>query len=70
MTFIYYITDLFDGAVFGTDSEADAEQFAASEDHFVVDSSTGEWMTPSGRLPVKAVGESYEGGEEPDDESD
>ena len=64
MPFIYYITDLFEGAVFGTDSEAEAEQFAASEDHFVVDSRTGEWVTPIGRLFIKAVGESYEGDEE------
>jgi hypothetical protein len=56
MTFKYYITDLFEGAVFGTDSDEDAENIATSEEHFVVDTSTGEWLTSDGtRQSVEAL---------------
>lgn len=48
MKFRYYITDLFEGAVTGTDNTEHAEAFACSEDWFVVDSETGEWLQPEG----------------------
>lgn len=53
MKFRFYITDLFAGAVVGTDDKEEAENISASEDHFVVDSETGEWVTSSGRTAVK-----------------
>ena len=56
MTFKYYITDLFEGAIVGTDSDEDAESMAASEEHFVVDTSTGEWLTSDGtRQKIEAI---------------
>lgn len=52
--FRYYITNTFDGCIEGTDSTEDANDFAQSEDFFVVDSQTGEWMHPDGeRVKVK-----------------
>ena len=47
-TFRFYIADLFNGHVVGTNDEAKAADYASSEDYFVVDSQTGEWLTPEG----------------------
>ena len=56
MKFKYYITDLFEGVIVGTDSDEDAEDIAASEKHFVVDTSTGEWLLADGtRQRIEAM---------------
>ena len=55
MKFRFYITTLFDGAIKGTDSEESALSFSKSEDFFVVDTKTGEWMVQGGRLPVEEI---------------
>lgn len=53
MKFRFYITDLFEGAIVGTDSKTVAKCFAESEDHFVVDSHTGVWLQPDdGKVEV------------------
>ena len=44
MKFRYYITDLNQGNVFGVNDDEVAENFAACEDYFVVDSEKGEWI--------------------------
>lgn len=46
--FRYYITDLYDGRVYGTDSSEDAQAYAESEDYFVVDTVDGKWLQPDG----------------------
>jgi hypothetical protein len=52
----YYITDLFEGAIVGTDSDEEAENLATSEEHFVVDTSTGEWLLADGtRQSIEAL---------------
>lgn len=48
MKFRYYITDIGEGIVFGTDSEDDAKDYATSCDFFVIDASTGKWFTDDG----------------------
>ena len=48
MKFRYYITDLFDGVVKGTDDEAVAKNHAVSPDSFVVDSQEGVLLLESG----------------------
>jgi hypothetical protein len=48
MKFRYYITDLFEGSISGTDKRSVAEDLAQSEEYFVVDSKTGEWMETGG----------------------
>ena len=55
MKYRYYVTDLFEGAIVGTDSTEDAELLAQSEEHFVIDSETGEWLTTKGREQVLPV---------------
>lgn len=56
MKFRYYVTDLHNGSIRGTDDLDAAESFAESEDYFVVDTGTGEWIQPEGiRDPVKEV---------------
>ncbi len=56
MKFRYYITDLMDGSIKGTDNEEVAGHYACSEDHFVVDTETGEWLLSSGeRIEVEAA---------------
>lgn len=54
--FRYYITNMYSGMLEGTNSESIAEEVAESEDYYVVDSHTGEWLQPDGiREPVKEV---------------
>ena len=52
MKFRYYIADPFSGNVKGTNDEQVAGDYSQSEDFWVVDSETGEWLTPDGREPV------------------
>jgi hypothetical protein len=42
--FRFYITDLGMGSVHGTDDEKIAENYATSEDFFVVDTNDGTWI--------------------------
>lgn len=51
MKFRYYITVLYDGAIKGTDNTQTALDVAESEDCFVVDTQTGEWLQ-GGRISV------------------
>lgn len=53
--FRFYITDLFDGRIVGTDSADQAQMLANCEDYFVVDTETGEWLTPDGPVAVTEV---------------
>ncbi len=54
MKFRYYITDVYEGIIRGTDDEDDAYNFASSDEYFVVDSEAGEWLTIDGvRDPIK-----------------
>lgn len=52
--FRYYITELFNGVVRGTNDSSVAESYAESDDCFVVDTFTNELITSDGRrLPVE-----------------
>lgn len=54
--FRYYITDLFDGVIRGTDNDETANSFASCEDFFVVDTHSGEWLaSDNDRLEVQEV---------------
>lgn len=54
MKFRYYITDLYEGHVVGTDNGEKAANLATSEDYFVIDSEDGEWLTVNGvAVPVE-----------------
>lgn len=54
--FRFYISDPFDGAIKGTDNSTTAQEFAASDDFFVIDSETGESLLSNGkRTPIKPV---------------
>lgn len=55
MKFRYYITDLHEGHIVGTDDEEKARELSTSEDYFVLDASTGEWMNIDGRTPVEPM---------------
>lgn len=46
MKFQFYIVDLNEGNVVGTNSEAIAQDLAVSEEYFVIDSEKGEWIQP------------------------
>lgn len=54
--FRYYITDIMDGRIVGTDSEEVAKDWAMTEDAFVVDTKTGEWLTTDEKQQVKEIG--------------
>lgn len=54
MAFRYYVVDLDEGMVMGTDSTEQAAEFADAEEYFVIDSQEGMWMLPDGEVvPVK-----------------
>lgn len=56
MKFRYYNASLFTGSVRGTNDEATALNIAGSEDDFVLDSETGEWLHPDGtRWPIEEL---------------
>lgn len=52
MKFRYYITDLTGGMIKGTDDIQTAESYSNSEDYFIVDTETGEWLTTDGRSEI------------------
>lgn len=49
-SFIYYTIDLFEGCIVGTNSEELAKQVSESENYYVVNAETGEWLLPDGKL--------------------
>lgn len=53
MQFRFYITNMHSGSIQGTDKKSHAEDLAQSEDYFVVDTKTGEWVTTEGRVAVE-----------------
>ena len=53
--FRFYVTTMYDGCIKGTDNVNAAESLAESEDFFIVDTETGEWLLPGGARD--AVGE-------------
>jgi hypothetical protein len=55
MKFRFYITDICNGCIRGTNSVEDSETFAACEDYFVVDTETGEWVNFGGRSPIEPI---------------
>lgn len=55
MKFRFYITDLFDGVINGTNDENTASEYAVSSDFFVVDSELGVWLTEDGKEEVNEV---------------
>ena len=55
MLFRYYITDIMDGCIKGTNDEQIAEDYGKCDDCYVVDAQTGEWITFQGREKVKAT---------------
>ena len=48
MQFRFYITDTMMGEIVGTDDEDLAIEYAESEEAFVLDAQTGEWILSDG----------------------
>ena len=53
MKYRFYITDLYNGVIKGTDDEALARTLAQVEDYFVVDTQTGEWLAVGEDSPIE-----------------
>ena len=53
MKFRFYVTDLHQGLICGTDDAETARDFSASEDYFVVDTETGKWLTTDDDVEVQ-----------------
>lgn len=66
MKFRFYITDLMDGCIKGTNDEAIARSCATSEDMFVVDTETNMWLTTGEDSEVPEI-EPFEEDDEDDD---
>ncbi len=65
MKFRFYISSIFNGEVKGTNDEKVAKNMAGSEDDFVVDSETGEWLLSDGtRQPIEELKSNEVYGEE------
>ena len=64
MTFRFYITDLYDGAIRGTNDEELAREYSLNEDCFVADTEKGLLLTSTGEETIKEI----ERLEEPDEE--
>lgn len=64
MKFRYYITDLYEGKICGTDSSPTAHNYAICEDFFVVDTASGKWLTGEREIEVVPVYTEEEGEEE------
>lgn len=47
MAFRYYIADIAGGEVIGTDNVAVAKEFANSDENFVIDTVSNEWILDS-----------------------
>lgn len=53
MQYRFFVTDLFDGTVHGTNDEVLARDYAQSEDFFIVDAVSNVWIQPDGTdLPI------------------
>lgn len=55
MKFRYYIVNLFDGTVSGRNDLATAEQYALSDDFFVIDSESGEHLVGTDREDIQVA---------------
>lgn len=60
MKFRYYITNLFDGKVQGTNDERVVDSVKDCEEYFVVDSETGKWITGSTPIDIGEISYSCE----------
>jgi hypothetical protein len=45
MSFRYYISDLHDGTIKGTNDQEVADSLSHCEEYFVVDTETGNWIS-------------------------
>ena len=55
MTFRFYITDLYDGAIRGTNDAELAREYSLNDDFFVADTEKGLWLTPTGDEPIEEL---------------
>ena len=53
MKFRYYITDLYDGAIRGTNSTDVANDYSMCEDFYVLDTETGLWLQDRNGVEIK-----------------
>lgn len=57
MGFRYYIVNLLDGCPTGTNDKAIAENYALSDDAFVIDTETNQWLSSSASDEIHEVKE-------------
>lgn len=55
MKYRYYIVDLFDGCVKGTNDEKTARDFAIGDEWYVIDTETGKWITGDEDMEIPEV---------------
>ena len=48
MKYRFYITDIFNGKILGTNSETVARELSQSEEYFVVDTQSNVWFNVNG----------------------
>lgn len=54
--FKYLIADINEGEISGTNDESVAIDFSLSEDYFVLDTESGEWLQATGnRVPIEDI---------------
>ena len=70
MKFRFYITDPYNGALHGTNSETLAKSYAEFEDYFVVDTLHSLWLQPGDTPEEVTEAEEFEPEPESEDEED
>lgn len=57
MKWIYIVIDTIDGSVRGTNDETAAEEYAYSDDHYVIDVGNMQWLIASDREDIRGLDE-------------
>lgn len=55
MKYRYYIVDLFDGCVKGTNDEKTARNFSICEEWYVIDTETGKWIVGDEDMEIPEI---------------
>jgi len=58
--FRYYITNLFEGTIEGSDDEKAMNEASHCDEYFIVDTNTGEWLSCGELREIKEVSSTEE----------
>jgi hypothetical protein len=60
MSFTYYVVDLLEGKIYGTDDEELATEISTSSEHVVIDADEGLWLAEEAQpTEIEGIPEGY-----------